>query len=307
VILLHAEHLPPQPLVAPQRLGAGAGRGDQVLDHRHGNVVPVQRRVEHRLVAARLRVEPVALQHAVVERRVGVLVPLKRLVVRDERLGAIVLIAVGRDNRAIARVGGFDRFARAQRDGRKLHVGRRQRLVGVVGRRAELRGERQQTLAFFVEHVFLLAIEFLEREAVEGERRQLVEPRADRVARNRQQLRIEPRRGLTPLRQQHLDALTPRVRVVVARVFVVAQRAVVIDLVGELTERVAGLERFEQRRGTVGQRALAAGVGDDLLVQRLIRLFPPLDVREDVGEIPGIGHGEVGALADGRGDGGVRC
>ena len=74
-----------QPVIAAQRLGAGLRRLDQVLDHRRRNVVAVQRRVERGRIAARLRVKPVALQHAVVQRRVGVDVGLEDLVVRRER------------------------------------------------------------------------------------------------------------------------------------------------------------------------------------------------------------------------------
>ena len=77
---VEAEHALAQPVIAPQRLGARLGRLDQVLDDRGRNVVAVQRRVERRRVAARLRMEPVALQHAVVERRVGVDVRLVQLV-----------------------------------------------------------------------------------------------------------------------------------------------------------------------------------------------------------------------------------
>ena len=69
-------------MIAAQRLDAGARRLDQVLDDRGRDVVAVQRRLERALVAARARLEPVALADAVVERRVGVEVGLVGLVQR---------------------------------------------------------------------------------------------------------------------------------------------------------------------------------------------------------------------------------
>ena len=137
VVRVEAEHALAQPVVAAQRLGAGLRRLDQVLDDRGRDVVAVQRRVERRRVAARLRVEPVALQHAVVERRVRVDVGRVQLVERRERRGAIGLVAVGRQNRAVLAVGQRDLGAGRQRDRRVLDVGRRQRRVGVVRRRRE--------------------------------------------------------------------------------------------------------------------------------------------------------------------------
>ena len=60
-------------LVIPlQRSGAGLGLRDEVLDDRRGDVVAVQRGLEHRRVAACLRMEPVPLKDAVVQRRVRV-------------------------------------------------------------------------------------------------------------------------------------------------------------------------------------------------------------------------------------------
>src|SRR5436305_2026514 len=83
---------------AAQRLGAGLGRLDQVRDDGRRNVVAVQGGIERRRVAARLRVEPLALHDGVVERRVGVdragIHPVKR----GEGAGAIGLIAIGREN-----------------------------------------------------------------------------------------------------------------------------------------------------------------------------------------------------------------
>ena len=72
IVAVELEGAPPQAVVAAQRLDAGARRRDQVVDDRARDVVAVERRVERRLVAARARVEPVALADAVIERRVRV-------------------------------------------------------------------------------------------------------------------------------------------------------------------------------------------------------------------------------------------
>ena len=65
---------------------------DQVFDDGGRNVVAVQRGIERRPIAARLRVEPVALQHAVVQRRVGIDGRFVDFVKLVKRRGAIGLI-----------------------------------------------------------------------------------------------------------------------------------------------------------------------------------------------------------------------
>ena len=122
-----------------------------------------------RLVAARARVEPVALQHAVVERGVGVLVVGVGLVKRPIGGGAVLLAAIRFEQGAVLPVGQRDPLAVRQRDRRKLHVGRRQRRVAVVRHAVEAAGERHQALALFVEHVLLLVEQTLDRKAIDGE------------------------------------------------------------------------------------------------------------------------------------------
>ena len=168
VIRVELERAAPQLLVALVGRDVGARRGNQVLDDGDGDVVAVERGLERRGVAAGTRLVPVALQHAVVQRRVGIERGLEGAVVRLEGAGAIGLHAVGGQQRAVARIGDLHLLAGAQLDRRKAHVRCRQRLVGVVGHARELRGERQQVLAALVEDVFLLPEQVLDHEAVDA-------------------------------------------------------------------------------------------------------------------------------------------
>ena len=100
-------------MIAAQRLDAGSRRLDQVFDDRRRDVVAVQRGVERALVAARARLEPVALADAVVERRVGVEAVLIGLVQGPERRGAIGLLATGGEDRAVLAVRDRHRLRRS--------------------------------------------------------------------------------------------------------------------------------------------------------------------------------------------------
>ncbi len=260
-----------------------------------------------RLVAARLRVEPVALQDAVVERRVGVDVRGEHLVVGVERGGAVGLVAVGRENGAVLAVGQRHLRPGRQLDGRVLDVGGRERRVGVVGRGGEAARQRQQVLALLVEHVLLLAVEILEREAVHRQGRLRVHPRLDGRQRNRQQLRIEPRARLAGLREQDLDLLAPGVDLVVALILVVLQAREVPHLVGELADVVGQLHRGEQAVGALRERALQRGVGGDLGLELVVAALPRLPAGEDVVEVPlvaVVNRGAVAKLGRSRGLGG---
>ena len=105
VIRLELEGAAPQLLVALEGRDVGARRGNQVLDDGDGDVVAVEGGLERRCVAAGTRLVPVALQHAVVERRVGIERGLEGAVVGLEGAGAIGLHAVGGQQRAVARIG----------------------------------------------------------------------------------------------------------------------------------------------------------------------------------------------------------
>ena len=223
-------------MIASQRRHASARRLDQVLDDRRGNVVAVQRRLERALVAARARVEPVALTDGVVEGGVRVQRRAIGLVQRGERLFAIRLLAARREDGAILPVRDGDRFAGGERHRRKLRVGRGERPVGVVGRRRQPAGQRHEALAGLVEHVLLLPVEVLDREPVDLEVACLIHPLAHAVQRNLQQFGVEPGLGLLPAREQDLDLLSPGVDGVVALVLIVLKRRVVPDAIGELAQ-----------------------------------------------------------------------
>src|SRR5262245_1334887 len=125
MVLLELERAAAQSMVAAQRLDAGTGRRDQVVDDRARDGVAMKRGVERRLVAARAGVKPVALADAVIERRVGVERLVVRAVVREKRLTAIGLIPVGREDRAVMTVGNRDLITGAELVFRELgHRGR---------------------------------------------------------------------------------------------------------------------------------------------------------------------------------------
>ena len=145
----------------------GLGGGDQVLDDCGRDVVAMKRRLERRLVAARLREKPVALQHAVVERRVGVSVRRESLVKRVKRGGAIGLMAIGLQQGVVLAVGQRDLLAVVQRDHGCFTSAVDSIECASCGRRREAARERQQVLALFVEHMFLLVVRPLDREAVD--------------------------------------------------------------------------------------------------------------------------------------------
>ena len=208
----------------------------------------MQRGVQRGLISAGAGVKPVALQHAVVQRRVGVLVVGVGLMERAIRGGAILLAPIRLEQRPVLTVGQRDLVAAGQRDRRKLHVRRRQRRVAVVRHAAEAAGKREQPLAFLVEHVLLLVKQALDRKAIDGEFGVPVHPAANRVERNRQQLRVEPRARLLLPGEQDLHLLAAAVDLVVALILVVLQRREVPDLVREGAHLVHRRERVEQRR-----------------------------------------------------------
>ncbi len=246
----------------------------------------MQRRIERRPVAARLRVEPVALQDAVVERRVGVDVAFELLVVLDERRGAIALVAVGRQDGAVLSVGERDLGAVRQAQRRMPDVGGRERGIGVVGRGRKAARQRQQVLALLVEHVLLLPVEILDGEAIDRELGVPRHPLLDGGQRNGEQLRAEPGAHLRELREENLHLLAPGVHLVVALVLVVLQRDEIPDLVGQLADLVRQLVGRQQLIGTLGERALQGAVGGDLQVELVVRALPRVPVRKDVVEIP---------------------
>ena len=243
-------------MIAPERGDAVLGCGDEILDHRRRNVVAVQRGIERRRVAPGPGVKPVALQHAVVEGGVGVLVVGKRLVECAIRGGPILLPAVGFEQRAVLTVAERHPLAAGQRQLRELHVGGRERRVAVVRNAVEAPGKRHQPLPLLVEDMLLLVEEALDREPVTPELVIRIEPHADRLERDRQQLGIEPGAGLLFTREQDLDLLPACVDLVVPLILVVLQRGEVPDAVAERAHLVHRLERRQQISRAARQGAL---------------------------------------------------
>src|SRR5262249_46923091 len=133
-----------------------------------GDVVAVQCGLQRGGVPAGLRVEPVALQDGVVERRVGIDGAPEQSVQRLEREGTIRLVTVRGKNRAVLPVGDRDVGAGRKAYGRVLHVGGGQRCVRVVRARGKSARQREQVLALGVEDMFLLAIQLFDGKAVNG-------------------------------------------------------------------------------------------------------------------------------------------
>ena len=227
-------------MIAAERRDAVLGLANQVLDHAGRDGVAEQRRIERGLVAARARLEPVAVHDAVVDRRVGVQARGVGVVERLVGLAAIGLRAAGRQQLAILAVADLRGLAGRQRDRRKARIGGRERRVGILRHAAKPLGQRQQSLALLVQArapaAGTLPRSRSDRPPGSGV---VVHPLADVGERQLQQLGLEPRRRLLPLGDQQLHALPARVDGVVALILVVLQRRVIPDLVTQLAERVA--------------------------------------------------------------------
>jgi hypothetical protein len=283
-------------MIAPQRLGPRLRRVDQVLDHRRRDVVAVQRRIQRRPITSGLRKEQVALQDAVVERCVGVDAGLEQPVEFLEGSPAIALQSIRRQDRPVLSVRQSDLSGR-ERDDRVLHVGGRQRGIGVVRRRRKPAGQREQMFAFFVEHVLLLPVEILDGKAVDRELGVGVQPLLDGRQGDLQELGVEPRARLVRLGEQNLHLLTAGVDLVVALILVVLERGEVPDLIRELADVVGQLHRRQQSVGAFGQRALQSGVGANLPLEVVVGPLPLGPGREDVREVPFESVGNVVTLA----------
>ena len=293
MIRRHAKGLAAELVIALERCDPGSGGLDEILDDRRRDVVAVERGVERARVAPRAGLEPVALADAVVERRVGVEAVLVGLVERAERRGAVCLFAPRRQDRAVLPVRHRHVLAGREPHGLELRVRRRQRPVGVVRRRRQPAGQRHQSLAGLVEHVFLLAIEILDRKAIQPQRLGGVHPAADGRQRNLEQLGVEPRLGLLPPGKENLDLLPFRIDGVVPLILVVAQRREVPDPIRQLSEVFRQPERVEQPIGSSGERALQRGVALDAGLEALVAGLPRVPALENVGEVPLVAVGDV--------------
>ncbi|MGC4085302.1 MAG: hypothetical protein QM736_25065 [Vicinamibacterales bacterium] len=78
-------------------------------------------------------------------------------------------------------------------------------------------------LSLVVEHVFLLAVQVLDGEAVDGESGIGRHPGLHRRERNGEQFGVEPRGRVRGLREQDLHLLPPRVDLVVPLILVVPE------------------------------------------------------------------------------------
>ena len=300
VIRRQAEHALAETMVTAQGLGSLPGGLDQVLDDGRRNIVAVEGHLEHRAVPSCLRDEPVALQHTVVERGVGIGGTLVQLMKLVERRSAVWLASIGRQNGAVLSVRQRRVGSARQADLGKLRVCRRQRGVGVVGSTLEAARQRQQMLALVVEHVLLLPIQILHGKPIDGEVGARVHPLLHDGQRNLQQLGIEPGSRLGRLREQNLDLLPLRVDLVVALILVVPERREVPDLVLELADVVAQLQRRQQLIRSAAEGALEGRKLRDLRLELVVRRLPGRPVREDMSEIPFETRRDLVAFAERR-------
>ena len=288
VVVGEAQRALAQLVIAAKGPHAGLGLVNEVLDDARGNGVAEERRIERGGVAARARLKPIALHHAVVHGGVGVDVGDVRVVERLVRRAAVGLRATRGQQLPVLPVAHLRGFAGGERDGGKPGVGRGERGVRIVRHAAQAPREREQALALLVEHVRLLPEHVLDREPVEGQVGRLLHPLAHGGQRQAQQLGIEPRGGLPPPGNQQLHALAPRVHGVVALIFVVLQRRVVPHAEGELAQRVAVTECSQQALGPLRQRPLVDLVGLDAALEIAEAGFPRFPAGEDGAQVPGV-------------------
>ena len=246
----------------------------------------MERGLERRRVAARLGVEKIPLEHGVVQRGIGIDVRLEDLVILVERRRAVALLAIGREDCAVLAVCERRVGAARQRDGRVPDVSRRERRVRVVRRRGQPARQREEVLAFLVEHVLLLTIEILHRKPVDRETRLLAHPALHRRERHLQQFRIEPGRGLGLLCEQDLHLLAPCVDLIVPLVLVVPQRREVPHPVLELSNLIPKLQRRQELARTIAQGTLQRGKARDLAVELFVRPLPRAPIGKDLRQIP---------------------
>ena len=159
-------------------------------------------------------------------------------------------------------------------------------------------------LALVVEHVLLLAVEILEREAVDGELAALAHPLLYCLQRDLEQLGIEPRARLVRLRKEDLHLLAACVDRVVALILVVFQRREIPDLVCQLPDVVGEPHRREQTIAAGRERSLERRVVANLPVELIERLLPRVPVGKNIRKVPLEVIGDYLSLAELRGGSG---
>ena len=301
---LQPEQLLAQPQVALQRRGARARGLDQRLDHLARHRVAVERGVERGRKVARLRDEPVALQHAVVQRGIGVRGARVGADVGLRRLRAIGLVAVVLEQRVVVAGRQRDAAAVGQRDGRELHVRGAQLAIGLARRVAEAAGERQQPLALFVERVRRTAVGIEDRKAIRRQRRRLLEPALHRrPCGTVNSSGVNHAVAVSNFENNAVDALEAPRHGLVARVDVALQLRVAVQPVLQLADLVERQVGLQHRGRAVLQRALERRERGDLGLHLAHAGFPGIPVRIDRAEVPAELRRDVAAVARRMGSG----
>ncbi len=299
MVVFQPEQTPSQLQVAPQRPGAGAHRLHQGRVNLGRDRVAVQRAVQGRGVAPGPGQKPAALEHAAVDRRVGV---LRRPVGSDvggERAPALGLHGVRREQLLIRPGREGDLAAVVQRDGRKRDVRGAELGVDRARRLVEARREGQEFFPLLVQHVPLATVGVEDGETVDRELRRGVDPAAHGLLRHGQQLGREPRHRRAEASERRLHALQTRRHVLVARVGVAPQLRVSINPILEHADLVEAPVGREQRLRAVLKRALAGGKHVHALVHLRQRGLPGLPRGIDGRKVPLELVRYLGAVAGG--------
>ncbi len=297
VVGLQPQQLLAQLEVTLQRCSALARGLDQVRDHGGRNVVAVKGGVQGGRVIAGLRREPAALEHTVVDRRIGVGGGGIGLEISLERLRPVRLVVVGLQHRLVGPgcEGGF--LAVTERDLRELDVRGAEFLEDRRGCLVETRGEGHQPLALLVEHVRLLAVVVEDRELVDAQRRGGGDPLLHGRLRDGQQLGREPCRRGAELREHRADPLELARDLLVAGVHIALELRIPVDLVLQHADLVKGLVGLQHGLRAALERALQRGKGVHLQFHVLHAGVPRSPVGIDGRKFPAVLLGNFSADA----------
>ena len=296
VQLRQAENPLPQLQVPVERRQIAVHAVDEPRIDGDRNVRAVERRLERRRVAPRLREEQHLLHFPVHRGAEGPAEAAERGEERRHHLLAIA--AIGQRAQIVeCRLIELDRAPVAQRDRRIWKIGVRQDAEGVRGRRRHRPRIGEQPLVGGVERVRRAPRDVLEVEAVHLQARlrgsQPIErrlPRAEQLRLDECRLRAERRREL-----RHL--LPHPLALAVARVLVGEHARVRVEPRELLVERRLAIERVGERRRRRRELALEPLQRRELGGELVLRGAPRHVARVDLGEIPRVLLGNFRAVA----------
>ena len=137
-----------------------------------------------------------------------------------------------------------------------------------------------------VEHVFLLVEEAFDGEPVQRQIRVCVEPSANRLERNGEQLGVEPRARLLLPGKQNLHLLPASIDVVVPLILVVLEGRKIPDAVARGAHLVHRPKRREQLFGALCQGPLHCAERVDGRLELFVNVGPLVPVAADRRKVP---------------------